>query len=73
MENLKHVINLLRNVEATMDTISVVGIDNQDKFVGCAQAVKTAARKISDYIASAEACTEKAEKKEDASDGRKGG
>ena len=54
MENLKLAINLLRNVEATMDTISVVGIDNQDKFVGCAQAVKTVAHQISDYIASAE-------------------
>lgn len=70
MENLNKAINLLRTVEATMDTISVVGIDNQDKFVGCAQAVKTVAKQISDYIASAEAC---AEKEEDASDGRKDG
>ena len=68
MENLKQAINLLCTVEATMDTISVTGIDNQDKFVGCAQAVKTVAKQISDYIASAEAC---AGKKEDAADGRK--
>ena len=54
MENLKHAINLLRSVEATMDTISVTGIDNQDKFVGCAQAVKTVAQQISNYISSAE-------------------
>lgn len=54
MENLKQAINLLHNVAATMDTISVVGIDNQDKFVGCAQAVKVAAQQISDYIASTE-------------------
>lgn len=54
MDNLRQAINLLSAVASTMDTISVVGIDNQDKFVGCAQAVKTAARKISDYIASAE-------------------
>ena len=54
MENLKKAINLLRSVEDTMDTISVTGIDNQDKFVGCAQAVKTVAQHISDYIASAE-------------------
>lgn len=53
MDNLKQAVNLLRAVEATMDTISVTGVDNQDKFVGCAQAVKTAAREISDYIASA--------------------
>ena len=69
MENLKQAINLLRSVDLTMDTISVTGIDNQDKFVGCAQAVKTVAKQISDYIASAEAC---AVKKEDAADGRKG-
>ena len=50
MENLKHAISLLHSVEATMDTISVVGIDNQDKFVGCAQAVKAIAQQISDYI-----------------------
>lgn len=70
MENLKQAINLLCTVEATMDTIPVTGIDNQDKFVGCAQAVKTVAKQISDYIASAEAC---AVKEEDASDGRKDG
>ena len=54
MDNLKQAINLLRSVESTMDTISIIGIDNQDKFVGCAQAVKTVAQQISDYIASAE-------------------
>ena len=54
MENLKQAINLLCTVEATMDTISVTGIDNQDKFVGCAKAVKTVAKQISDYIASVE-------------------
>ena len=68
MENLKKAMSLLRSVDLTMDTISVVGIDNQDKFVGCAQAIKAVAKQISDYIASAEAC---AEKEEDASDGRK--
>lgn len=66
MENLKQAINLLRSVDLTMDTISVVGIDNQDKFVGCAMSVRTAAKQISDYIASAEACVVK---EEDASDG----
>lgn len=70
MENLKNVISLLQSVDLTMDTIPVTGIDNQDKFVGCAEAVRAAAKQISDYIASAEAC---AEKEEDASDGRKGG
>lgn len=54
MENLKQAINLLLAVASTMDTISVVGIDNQDKFVGCATAIKTVAKQISDYIACAE-------------------
>lgn len=67
MENLKNVISLLQSVYLTMDTIPVTGIDNQDKFVGCAMSIRTAAKQISDYIASAEACAVK----EDASDGRK--
>lgn len=46
MENMKQAINLLHNIEATMDTISVVGIDNQDKFVGCANAIKMVIRKL---------------------------
>lgn len=54
MEKLKQTINLLSAVVSTMDTISVTGIDNQDKFVGCAMSVKTAAKQISDYIASAD-------------------
>lgn len=54
MEELKNTINLLSAVVSTMDTISVAGIDNQDKFVGCAMSVKTAAKQISDYIDSAE-------------------
>lgn len=40
------VINLLSRIDATMETISVVGIDNQDKFVGCATAIKTVIRKL---------------------------
>ena len=46
MENLKQVVNLLNAVASTMDTISVVGIDNQDKFVGCANGVKNVANKL---------------------------
>ena len=46
MENLKQVINLLYSVASTMDTISVVGIDNQDKFVGCANVIKNVANKL---------------------------
>lgn len=40
------VINLLSRIDATMETISVVGIDNQDKFVGCATAIRTVIRKL---------------------------
>lgn len=54
MEKLKQTINLLNAIVSTMDTISVTGIDNQDKFVGCAMSVKTAVKQISDYIASVE-------------------
>lgn len=50
MENLKQALRFLRSVESTMDTISIVGIDNQDKFVGCANAVSSAAGMISKYI-----------------------
>ena len=51
------IIKLLQKVCGTMDTISVVGIDNQDKFVGCAQAVKTVVKQISDYIMANEEAT----------------
>ena len=54
MENLKQAINLLNSVYLTMDTIPIARINNQDKFVGCAEAVRTAAKQISDYIASVE-------------------
>ena len=36
------IIKLLQNVCGTMETISVVGIGNQDRFVGCAHAVRAA-------------------------------
>lgn len=40
---MDEIINLLDRVCQTMESISVVGTDNQDKFVGCAHAVQTAA------------------------------
>nr|DAH77069.1 MAG TPA: hypothetical protein [Caudoviricetes sp.] len=43
---MDEIINLLSCVGATMETISIVGIDNQDKFVGCATAIKTVIRKL---------------------------
>lgn len=55
MEELKQALSLLCTVDLTMDTIPVTGIDNQDKFVGCAQAVRTALKLISDHIQASEA------------------
>ena len=46
MENLKQAINLLSAVVSTMDTISVTGIENQDKFVGCANAIRSVIRSL---------------------------
>lgn len=54
---MDEIINLLSRIGATMDTISVVGIDNQDKFVGCANAIKTVIRKL-EQLTTAEQKTE---------------
>lgn len=40
------IISLLNRVCQTMESISVVGVDNQDKFVGCANAIKMVIRKL---------------------------
>lgn len=50
MEKLKQAVNLLTAVVSTMDTISVTGIDNQDKFVGCANAIRNAESQIRGFI-----------------------
>ena len=50
MENLKSTTNLLKSVMYTIDTVSVVGLDNQDKFVGCAQAIRRATEMVNKYI-----------------------
>ena len=39
-------IYLLESVYSTMNTISVEGIDNADKFVGCANVIKNVANKL---------------------------
>lgn len=51
MENL---ISLLEAVYTTMNTISVEGIDNQDKFVGCANVVKNVSKKLREMNATKE-------------------
>lgn len=50
MENLKSATNLLKSVMQTMDTISISGLDNQNKFVGCAQAIQRVLEMVSKYI-----------------------
>lgn len=59
------IISLLEAVVSTMDTIPVVGINNQDKFVGCANAIRTAIRQLraeqSEKPAPAEPVAEKEE------------
>lgn len=54
MENLKSATNLLKSVMQTMDTISISGLDNQDKFVGCAQAIQRVLEMVSKYISNSE-------------------
>lgn len=39
-------IALLETVISTMDTIPVVGVDNQDKFVGCAMAIRNVIQQL---------------------------
>ena len=56
MEN----INLLEAIVSTMDTISVVGIENQDKFVGCANAIRSVIRSLQQEQAGKNAAAEPA-------------
>lgn len=43
---MNELISLLEAVYSTMNTISIEGIDNADKFVGCANVVKNVASKL---------------------------
>ena len=54
MENIRTAASLLNAVRATMDTISVAGIDNQDKFVGCANAIQTVSQTLGKFLNDAE-------------------
>lgn len=54
---MTNAIQLLKAVRSTMDTIDVRGVENQDKFVGCANAVLTVVQtleKIQQEIKAAE-------------------
>lgn len=59
MDNLKQAINLLEAIVSTMDTISVVGIENQDKFVGCANAIRSVIRQLREEQAEKTSLAEK--------------
>lgn len=60
---MDNVIALLEAVASTMNTISVVGIDNQDKFVGCHISIQGAIRDL-------RAAQAQPEEKEEVTDGR---
>lgn len=44
-----------------MDTISVSGIENQDKFVGCANAIQTVSQTLGKFLQEAEVAKEEGE------------
>lgn len=48
-------ISLLEAIVSTLDTIPIVGIDAQDKFVGCANAIRTVIRSLEEEQRNAEA------------------
>ena len=54
MENIRTAINLLEAVRASMDTISLVGIKNQESFVGCANAIRTVSQMLGKFLNDAE-------------------
>lgn len=54
MENIETAINLLKAVHSTMDTISVVGIKNMDKFVGSANAIQTVSQTLGKFLQEAQ-------------------
>lgn len=47
-------VSLLEAIVATLDTIPIVGIDAQDKFVGCANAIRTVIRSLEEEQRNAE-------------------
>lgn len=60
-------ISLLEAIVSTLDSIPIVGIDAQDKFVGCANAIRTVIRSLKEEQQRVEAISEE---KEEVTDGR---
>ena len=54
---MNELISLLEAVYSTMDKISIEGIDNADKFVGCANVIKNVANKLREMKKEPEAPT----------------
>lgn len=57
-------ISLLEAIVSTMDTIPVIGIDAQDKFVGCANAIRSVIRSLKEEQRKAETAAPISEEKE---------
>lgn len=64
MDNITSAINLLGAVLSTMDEIAVVGVANQNKFVGCAEAIQTVSQALTKFLAEAQAEPSAGEKEE---------
>lgn len=64
MENIISAINLLDAVYANMNQISVVGIENQDRFVGCANAIQTVSQTLGKFLQEAQQPAEKVKEDE---------
>lgn len=64
MDNITSAINLLGAVLSTMDEIAVVGIANQNKFVGCAEAIQTVSQALTKFLAEAQTEPSAGEKEE---------
>lgn len=47
---MEETLTLLSAVKATLNTISVAGVDNMDKLVGCAHAIDTVIKQLSNQI-----------------------
>lgn len=65
MENIKTAISLLEAVRATMDTITLAGIENQDKFVGCANAIQTVSQTLVKFLQETEEMEKRKKKLQD--------
>ena len=64
MDNITSAINLLGAVLSTMDEIAVVGVANQNKFVGCAEAIQTVSQTLTKFLADSQVKSTAEEKEE---------